>query len=352
MKHYVITGFLFFLALSLQAQHYKTPEWVKSIPNYGEYTAIGISDPRLDNDSLAQKQALIRAKAMIAMMHEVEIAYTSEHYQSETEQHRTYQLDEIIEKLAMYKSRLPYNEKDFRIIEQHTNQNKECIILLTYTDSNYAKDHVLKANAEYYSKIYETSITRNYQAAELSNLHIIDSTQEGMLHYRYRYEADGRDMKITSRSGGISHDFPNYHYKYFNTDTVNNFIHYDAIKDCDKGLWLAYFSGWLYGTAEGSKNLTSRVKNLEDQFNEGRENATHYESADKQEEMARQIARNTMSFYLHGFSLYQNQMFLKLSSPQLNEKCPKEWIDLTTQPQDEPLKEKRSFWDWLFGRNK
>jgi len=59
-----------------------------------------------------------------------------------------------------------------------------------------------------------------------------------------------------------------------------------------------------------------------------------------------------MSFYLHGFSLYQNQMFLKLSSPQLNEKCPKEWIDLTTQPQDEPLKEKRSFWDWLFGRNK
>jgi hypothetical protein len=120
----------------------------------------------------------------------------------------------------------------------------------------------------------------------------------------------------------------------------------------NKGLWLAYFKGFLQATSEDSKNFTSKLKNLEDRFNEGREDDENYEGSTKQQELSRQVVKNRMNFYLHNLCINQNTLYINISTPQLNELPPKKWVapaaDSTINK--EPIK--RSFWDKIFGRNK
>ncbi|MFW5768124.1 MAG: hypothetical protein ACOCXO_07125 [Bacteroidota bacterium] len=349
-KLYFIAGFMLVFAFTAKAQYYQSPDWIKQIPLYGEQTAIGISDPRMENDSLAQLQAKRRAMAMIALLRDVEIAYTSEHYQSETEAHRTYKLEEIIEKLGKFSSRLPYHTSDFEIIHEYTNKNKEVFVLMAYNDSDAAKDHVLKVEADHYSKIFETSITRNFRAAELYSLNISDSTARGSVHYRYRYEADGNDISIYSKDAGHRHSPPGYAYKYRDNDTIGGMSNFDAANSCQDGLWQAYFSGILHAFSEKSKNYISKIKNLEDQYDEAEESNAYFEDSEKQESLSRHITKNKMKFYLHGLSIDQNTLYVNISSPLLSEQTPPLHIEPDTTEHREPEKRKRRFWDWLFGR--
>ncbi|MFO7879181.1 MAG: hypothetical protein ACQES0_11185 [Bacteroidota bacterium] len=349
-KLYFIAGFMLVFAFTAKAQYYQSPDWIKQIPLYGEQTAIGISDPRMENDSLAQLQAKTRAMAMIALLRDVEIAYTSEHYQSETEAHRTYKLEEIIEKLGKFSSRLPYHTSDFEVIHEYINKNKEVIVLMAYNDSDAAKDHVLKVEADHYSKIFETSITRNFRAAELYSLNISDSTDKGIVHYRFRYEADGNEVSMYSKDAGHRHSPPGYTYKYRDNDTIRGIGSFDAANSCQEGLWQAYFSGILHAISEKSKNHISRLKNLEDQYDEAEESETYYEDNEKQESLSRHITKSRMNFHMHGLSIYQNMLYVNISSPLLSEQAPPIYVEPDSKETREPEKQRCGFWDWLFGR--
>ncbi len=352
-KLYFIGIILFVIGLNASAQHYQTPSWVSNSPLHGEYTAIGISDPRIEDDSLALLQAKVRAKAIIAMLHETDISYTSQYYQDETESHRTYKLNESIEKLGKYTSRLPYNESDFDVVSQYTNKNNETIVLMGYRDDDKAKNKVLNVQAEYYAKIFETSITRAYKLSEITTFTIRDSSSAGTKVYNYTWEADGKHFHIASTVDTAKIDMPGYQYRYMNTDTITDFAQYSASRNTKKGLWEAYMHAFLLSCSSDSKNYTSKIKNLDDDYDVVRENTDNYQNDTKQQELSRHITKNRMHFYLHGFRIFNNNLYIHISSPLLGQKPPGLYIPPGDTTHNQQKKEsKRSFWDWLFGRNK
>ncbi|MEA3447255.1 MAG: hypothetical protein U9Q98_02245 [Bacteroidota bacterium] len=351
VRLYFIGIIMIALGINASAQHYQTPSWVTNIPLHGEFTAIGISDPRIEDDSLALLQAEMRAKAIIAMLHETDISYTSQYYQVETESHRTYKLNESIEKLGKYKSRLPYNETDFEVISQHKNKNNETILLMAYQDDGKAKSNVLKVTAEYYAKIFETSITRSYRMAELTKYTIRDSTCDNTKKYDYTWEADGNHFHIVSTVDTTEINMPGYQYRYLNTDTITNFAQYGASRNAGKGLWEAYLHAFILSISSDSKNYTTKIKNLGDDYDKIRESSENYQNDTKQQELSRHITKNRMHFYLHGFRIYNNKLYLHISSPLLDQQSPRVYStpsDTTSDQKDQ--EKKRSFWDWLFGR--
>ncbi len=317
-KFYFIIIFLCVFGSHAFAQYYVTPDWVSDIPLHDEHTAIGISDPRIENDSVASLQAEIRAKAIIAMLNQTDISYTSQYYQDETESHRTYKLNESIEKLGKYQSRLPYNETDFEVISRDTNKNGEIIVLMAYQDDNKEKNKVLNVYAEYYAKIFETSITRAYKLSELTNFTIRDSTSDHIKMYDYNWKADGNNVYITSTIDTIKYIPPNYKYRYYDTDTIRDFSRYGASRNAEKGLWGAYLHAFLLSCSSDSKNYTSKIKNLDDNYGNVEENAESLQDDTKQQELSRHITKNRMNFYLHGFRLFNNHLYIHISSPLLD----------------------------------
>lgn len=352
-KYYFISILLLVISLNGAAQHYESPEWIDNIPLNGELTAIGISDPRMENDSLALAQAVVRAKAMIAMLKEIDISYTSQYFQSESESHRTHKLSESIEKLGKYTSRLPYSEQDFDTIRQYKNKNNETIVLLAYNDGDGEKTRVLNVFSEYYAKIFETSITRAYKLAEITRFTIRDSTPDNTKVHEYHWEADGTRVGIRSIIDKDTYTPPNYRYKYKTTEKPDDISIYGASRDLSHGLWAAYLHAFLLTCSSDSKNYTSRIKNLDDSYSDAEEQL-NFSDASSQQEMSRQITKNRMHFYLHGCKVFQNMLYMQLSSPLLNQLPPQSVKSPSAGTSSSPgsTKPKRSFWDWLFGRKK
>jgi hypothetical protein len=343
---------LFAIALQSNGQFYETPDWIRSIPLHGSISAIGISDPRIPTDSIAKRQSEIRAKAIIALLHEVDIAYTSQHFQVETEEHRTYKLQEIIEKLGKLQARLPYHPDDFTIIETNVNENKEHLILMGYRDIAESKTHVLNVYCEFYSKEYEVSNTRAYAVAEIVELHVTDSSENGIKSYTCKMEFDGRDVSISSNTDGYKNDPPGYAYSYRKTSDLENINDFDATLNLEKGIWQAYFRGLCHAIGEKAKNYNSKIKNLDDLYRKANESDENFDEASMQQELSRQVVKNTMQFYLHGLEIDQNMLYINISTPQLDQESPMKYFPPppTDSIQETPCD--RSFWDWLFGRNK
>lgn len=353
-KYYFISILLLVISFNSAAQYYESPDWIDNIPLHGELTAIGISDPRMENDSLALAQAVMRGKAMIAMLKEIDISYTSQYFQSESESHRTHKLSESIEKLGKYTSRLPYNETDFDTIRQYKNKNNETVVLLAYNDSNGEKTKVLNVFSEYYAKIFETSITRAYKLAEITHFTIRDSTPDNTIVHEFHWEADGTRVSSKSIIDTVTYTPPNYSYKYKNTGKPDDISIYGASRDLSHGLWAACFHAFLLTCSSDSKNYTSRIKNLDDKYSDAEEQSLNFSDASSQQEMSRQITKNRMHFYLHGCKVFQNMLYIQLSSPLLNQQPPQSAKPTSAGTSSSPdsTKPKRSFWDWLFGRNK
>ncbi len=353
MKKIKITLILLFvLSLQSNAQFYETPDWVRKIPLHGKISAIGVSDPRVPSDSIAKLQSEIRAKAIIALLHEVDIAYTSEHFRVETEEHRTYKLQEIIEKLGKFQARLPYHPDDFTNIETHINQNKEYITLMGWQDVAETKSHVLSVYCEFYSKEYEISNTRAYEAAEILEIHISDSSKNGIKTYTCKIEFDGQTVEIQSNTSGYKNEPPGYAYSYKKTSDLENINNFDATVDLEKGLWQAYLRGFCHAVSEKAKNYNSKIKHLDDIFRTGRESEENFDESTMQQELSRQVVKNTMQFYLHGLEIDQNMLYIDISTPQLDQESPMKY---TPPPPVDSIQETpcdRSFWDWLLGRNK
>ncbi|MEA1873303.1 MAG: hypothetical protein U9N51_02595 [Bacteroidota bacterium] len=343
---------LFALVLQSKGQFYETPNWVRNIPLHGDITAIGISDPRVPSDSITTLQSEIRAKAIIALLNETDIAYTSQYFQVETEEHRTYKLQEIIEKLGKLQARLPYHPDDFSIIESVVNQNKEHIVLMGYQDIAETKTHVLNVYCEFYSKEYEVSNTRAYAVAEIVELHISDSSENGIKNYTCKMEFDGRDVKLSSNTCGYKNEPPGYAYSYKKTSDLENINEFDATFNLEKGIWQAYFRGLCHAISEKAKNYNSKIKNLDDLYRKANESEDTYDESTKQQELSRQVVKNTMQFYLHGLEIDQNMLYINISTPQLDQESPMKYFP--PPPPGDSIQETpcdRSFWDWLFGRN-
>lgn len=351
-KFQILFSLFFVFALSANAQFYQTPDWIRDIPLHGEITAVGISDPRLSVDSVAQIQAEMRAKAMIAMLREVEVLYTSEHFQVETEEHRTYKLQEIVEKLGKYSSRLPYHPDDFHIVESFKNENKEQFVLMAWDDRAEAKNSVLNVYCEFYSKEYEVSNTRAYAAAEVAEIHITDSTPEGVKSYTCMLEFDGRDVSMSTTTNGFKYDPPGYVYRYRKTSDLENINQFDVSSSLEKGVWQALIRGFLHASSEDAKNYDSKIKNLDDMYRQAEESNESYEDATMQQELSRQVVKTDMTFFIHGMEIDQNVLFLNISTPQLGEDSPNIYIPPPPPDSIPEVPCKRTFWDWLFGRNK
>ncbi|MGC9331918.1 MAG: hypothetical protein ACP5DZ_08600 [Bacteroidales bacterium] len=337
-KLYFISIIILVTSINVSGQHYQIPEWVSNIPLHGELTAIGISDPRIEDDSLALLQAEMRAKAIIAMLHEIDISYTSQYYQDKTESHMTYKLNESIENLGKYKSRLPYNETDFEVISQHKNKNNETIVLMAYHDDGKAKNKVLKVTAEYYAKIFETSIIRSYRLAELTKFTIRDSTNDNTKVYDYTWEADGSNFLIVSTVDSTEINIPGYQYRYLNTDTITNFAQYGASRNAKQGLWEAYLHAFILSISSDSKNYTTKIKNLGDVYDNISENSENYQNNTKQQALSRHITKNRMHFFLHGFRIFNNKLYLHISSPLLDQQSPRVY----TPPSDTTSDQKKN----------
>lgn len=345
-------SFLFLLITGVQAQDYQTPVWTSDVPTYGEISGIGISDPRIKNQTKAIAQAKIRAMAMITLFKECEIAYTSEHFQVETEEHLTHKLNEIVEKLGQIKARIEYHPADFEMIESKLNDNKEFIALMSYKNSGKQKDNVLSVFCEFYSKEYEVSNTSAYSVSEILEFLVIDSTKSGVHRYSYMLQFDGHDYQIETITDGDKYTPPGYFYTYNTTANSIDFSDCDASENLNKGLWQGFLRAYVHAVGEGAKNYSSKIKELDDSYSNTQESNDAFNQETSRQELSREVYKNHMQFWLNGFDIKDNVLYLNVSSPQLNDDPPRVFIECY---EIEPVVVeacKRSFWDWLFGRNK
>jgi hypothetical protein len=349
-KFQIFFYFMFFMNLSGMSQTYFIPQWFSEIPILGERTAIGVSDPRMSNDSMGKVQAETRAKAMLALFRNVHIACTSDHFISEIEAHRTYIKQERIEKLVRFSARLPYHPSDFVDNAQFQNENSEHFCLMSYQDIGDVKPNVINVSIELYLKIYETSHTRRLTEIEVLEMKIVDSIGTSFKEYQYQYRnADNRCI-MRSYDDFVEYLPPTYVYSYQDMFEHINYNQFDISENLEKGVWQALLRGTLAAMNEYSRNYDMRIKQVGDNYFDKNE-LGDIETDESQQKLFRQIVKNDMNFYLNELVVHNNALYINISSPLLNENMP---VITELTPTESQRKEDchRSFWDKLFGRKK
>ncbi|OFX88126.1 MAG: hypothetical protein A2W99_10740 [Bacteroidetes bacterium GWF2_33_16] len=263
---------------------------------------IGISDPGMKRED-AYSQALLRAKAIYALINHSTISNIADDYTSlhESSNQSTYQTK--FQDFTLSKSRIAYSQNNIVILDTFYTKYNEGIVKIEIKNANTENFDTLEVKGEHLQIFTERGSRK--EKIEFFNLSVNDYKQMNDSienAFQYNFRKVNRDFDIASIYGSRMIDFPERSFNYqsdidFVKDSTDNDIQSNTLT---LGLWNAYLCGILNNVTQLSKQLASRVKNSNDFYTL------------KNEGLIRTVARSKARFEINKFKLLQNQIYIDL----------------------------------------
>lgn len=314
MKQFLITLIICWGFSTAFAQYHILPDWAEDLPyNNGanEVYAIGISDPRMSDKEMAKEIALHRALAMAIMLNDSEIFYASDYFEKKSEEYRWFILKENVEELGKIKSQAKVTEENYSILQTYENTNGETIVLIKYIPSNDT-NYNFTVNAEYYNQVFEVSNTRALEfvrSVKLSTSWKSELNSDSLQSY-FHMTNFNNSISTEIRFGSNEIQSPGYSYLYQPSIPDSLDIRkYSAAVSLQKGLWIAYFDSFLQSAMRISKNYSSKMGTVYDDYKVNRNDGiTEYST----ESLARSSCRNKLSIEYAGMGIHKNTLYPRI----------------------------------------
>lgn len=281
----------------------KLPDWFFEPILLNPVRIIGISDPGLEKAE-AYNQAIIRAKAIYALINFSSVSNISDDYTNLRESYDNKLFETKFQDFTTSKATISYNNSGILIADTFYTKYNEGIVLIEITNQN---EDVNMDTIEVRGEQLQIVTERSYknEKIEFFNLFINDSKQvfdsiPAIAQYNFRRV--NKNFDISSIYGSGNYDFPERSYNYLSA--------IDFVKDSTDtefqantlalGLWNAYLCGILNNITNLSKQLASQIKNSNDYYTL------------KNEGLIRTVARNKVHFEINKFKIIQNQIYIDL----------------------------------------
>jgi hypothetical protein len=314
MKQFLMTFIICCGFSAAFAQYHILPEWAEDLPNKlgtNEIYAVGISDPRMSDKELAKEIALHRAIAMAVMLYESDIYYASDYFEKKSEEYRWFILKENVEELGKVKAYARVDEENYKILEVSENTNGETLVLIKYRPSNET-DYNFTVNAEYYNQVFEVSNTRALEfvrSAKLTTSWKKEGETDSLKTY-FHMTNFNNSISSEVKYGSIEIKSPGYSYLYKSSIPDSLVIsNYTAAVNLQKGLWIAYYDSYLQSIMRISKNYSSKMGTVFDDYKVNRNDGiTEYST----ESLARSSCRNKIGFEYAGMGIHYNNLYPRI----------------------------------------
>lgn len=280
----------------------KLPNWFFNPVSINPYRFIGISDPGLNRDE-AYKQAIIRAKAMYALINFTVLSNIADDYTNLRESGNQAMYETKFQDFTVAKAKVPYNNKEISIIDTFYTKYGEGIILVEIIASNQSNPDTIEVKGEHLQTFTERGNRK--EKIEFFNLMINDSkfsndSVENSLQYNFRKL--NRNYDVVSQFGSRIIELPERSFNYqseieFVKDSTDTDFQANIVA---LGLWNAYLCGILDNFTTLSKQLASKVKNSNDFYTL------------KNEGLIRTVARSKAHFEVNKFKLIKNEIYIDL----------------------------------------
>lgn len=250
------------------------PAWFYNLPQDGIY-AIGISDPDMEKDT-AQSLALLRGKAILALMHKTRIRYIKDSYSSMRENSRDQLYTEKFDTYAKFDTKL---QGDFIVVDTFITVYNEAMVLLKFLkEKKRAKEFVtintklltlefVYGNRSEYQNKYEITID------ELKGKKKIENAFYNLYEVNKRYNCESIYQGVEQRA-------PGFFYKYERINTEDKPFYND------NGIWKDYFKELMRQIQFTAEANSFNMQESGDVF------------TDKSEKLYRQTGNQTFSFQL------------------------------------------------------
>lgn len=314
MKQFLMTLIICCSISAAFAQYHILPDWAEDLPyksGSNEIYAFGISDPRMSDKEMAKEIALHRAIAMAIILNESEIYYASDYFEKKSEEYRWFILRENVEELGKVKSCARVEEDNYKVLEISENTNGETLVLIKYrpsSDTNYN----FTVNAEYYNQVFEVSNTRALEFVRSVKLTTAWKKEGDSDSLKTFFHMTNFNNSISSeiRFGNTEINSPGFSYLYQASipDSLD-IRNYTAAVTLQKGLWIAYFDSYLQSIMRLSKNYSSKMGTVFDDYKVNRDDGiTEYST----ESLARSACRNKLSFEYAGMGIHSNTLYPRI----------------------------------------
>ncbi len=314
MKRFFAIVLILFLSDCLHAQYQFVPDWTANIEQTkdGAIYSVGISDPRSAKSDYAIDVAVQRALITAVMMHELTIFFVADHFETRTEEHRWYIIQEKIQEMSRFNAYAYLDENSYEIIRVDTNRNDEVFVLLKYMPQPL-RDTNFVVFGEYFRQDFEVSNTRAMESIRSLHLHSEWQKDDDSDPLRTKFILTILNNQYTTE---ILHDSleinpPGYSYEYFD-NCATNFSLVDFTYGCAmiKGAWIAYIESFVQSCMRLSRNYSSRVGNLRDDYDVNRDEEF---SETSRSAMLRQSCINTLGFRVKRICSHQSTLFAAMN---------------------------------------
>lgn len=284
----------------------KLPDWVFNPVESGKNIKfVGFSDPNMEKNE-AFEQAMLRAKAMFALMNYSTISNITDDYTNLRESGKYALYETKFQDFSLSKSVLPYNNSTVTLIDTFYTKYNEGIVLIEFEYDKDSSENLdtLEVKAEHLQIFIEKNVGQ--EKIEFFNFSVKDDpgSNDSVDHIsQYNYKVVNRGYNISSIYNDTIIEFVERTYNYrsdidFVRDSSDSEMNTFRLT---RGLWNGYLTGVLTNITVLSKQLASQVKNSHDNYTL------------KNEGLIRTIARNKISFNFHDFKMYENQFYIDLN---------------------------------------
>lgn len=284
----------------------KLPTWVFKPVEFGNINRIvGFSDPNM-NKKEAYEQAVLRAKAMFALLNYCTVSNITDDYTNIYETGKNALYSTKFQDFSTSKTLIAYNNSDINVIDTFYTKYNEGIVLIEFNRNSHSEKNV--DTLEVKGDNMQVFIERNFRKEKLEffNLFIKDNLANNTsadLVAQYNYKIVNRSYDISSIYDKKNIEFEERTYNYrtdleFSKDSSDTDFKYYSL---NRGLWNAYISGVLSNIMILSKQLSSKVKNTNDFYTL------------KNEGLVRTVARNKVVFDFNDFKMCENHFYIDLN---------------------------------------
>ncbi len=284
----------------------KLPDWVFNPVDFSNpMRVVGFSDPNMEKEE-AFEQAVLRAKAMFAMMNYSTISNITDDYTNLHESGKYSLYSTKFQDFSLTKATVAYDNSAIVLVDTFYTKYNEGIVLIEfdYVSSSESNLDTLEVKGEHLQVFMERNFRK--EKIEFFNFFVKDnlsSNDSVDLISQYNYKVVNRGFDISSIYGDKTIEFEERTYNYrseldFVKDSTDSELNAFRLT---RGLWNGYVSGILSNATVLSKLLASQIKNSNDFYTL------------KSEGLIRTIARNKVSFDFNDFKMYENQFYIDLN---------------------------------------
>ncbi|HOY39472.1 MAG: hypothetical protein KBB11_04605 [Bacteroidales bacterium] len=342
MKQIFILVITILICYSGFTQYYAVPDWFESIPASDDTClyAVGISEPRMEDTALALNIATWRALGIASLLQHSHVMYTSDYFETTSEESRTLVMKETVQELAKIESAIAVFQGCYEIVEHEMNDNGEMIVLIRYYRNSSPPNTTVCS--EFFRQDFEVSNTLHLEKIRSYSLSVEKTDSSGNIHTVFK-----AFNLNNSRSYEISYDTirvipKGYYYGYYSSmyDSLD-ISAFTSLASLEKGLWNAFYESFLTSVIRKNKNYRSQFEVVDDSYYTAIDNAPDKANGS----LSRQVAKNDISLNL-GLMLVDNNNMLHMSLLFPGE-MQKEFIMAHKATEDDKKDEKNEKCNWF-----